>query len=286
MIWKFGYIRKKTPALKYLLVPDELWPQFKKFCLEEFDEAYHRSILLLAFRRNYLIKIIEPIHKYLFENGEPKQELSSQYKKDLQERWMIKKSVIERHQKFRQYMGKMIELLIADLLEKQNWKIIDLEALSAKSDIISESPDNGEQAIEVKYIGQRDDVFESVVVSLSGSSGGGSISLYDLADYILLRVYEAAKQLEKQNLKRTVIIVISKTWWNFVDTQINEGWINWKSPSFYLKTPGIRSYINGQKYRYPQIYSDLLTTIKNLSSIFFVKENDDLNFSIVQHIQF
>ena len=59
LIKNFTRLRTKTPALKLLLVPDEFWSKFKKYCLEDLNEAYHQSILLLAHKRGYLFKIIE-----------------------------------------------------------------------------------------------------------------------------------------------------------------------------------------------------------------------------------
>ena len=65
------------------------------------------------------------------------------------------------------------------------------------------------------------------------------------------------------------MIVISNTWWSFVETQINEEWINWKSPSFFCKSSEIKSYINEQKDRYPHIESDLKSVILSLTNLFF-----------------
>jgi hypothetical protein len=277
----FSRIRRINPALRFILIPEKLWPEYKKYCSTNFDETFHQSILLLAFKRGNLFKIIDPINRYLIQNDVPKKELSKQYIKDLQEKWMYNENALERHQQARRFLGKVIELMMAYWLEQQNWVVIKLAALGENADIIAEDPKGLIHAIEVKYIGQKDDVFCSVLASLSGGDGGGSESLYDAADYLVFRVYEAAKQLEKLKRIRTVLLVISNTWWGFVSTQIREGWINWESPSFFNHTNDWKSFVKEQKRKYPQIDNDLKSTIENLSHILIVKENDNFDFSII-----
>lgn len=278
----FSRIRRINPALRFILIPDKLWPEYNKYCSTNFDETFHQSILLLAFKRGNLFKIIDPINRYLIQDDVPQKDLSKQYIMDLQEKWMYKENALERHQQARRFLGKVIELMMAYWLEQQNWVVIKLAALGENADIIAEDPKGLIHAIEVKYIGQKDDVFRSVLASLSSGDGGGSESLYDAADYLVFRVYEAAKQLEELKRIRTVLLVISNTWWGFVSTQIREGWINWESPSFFSHTNYWKSFVKEQKRKYPQIDNDLKSTIANLSYILIVKEDDNFDFSLIQ----
>ncbi len=95
---EFGYVRNKCSALKEILVPDDIWPNFKKTALQDKDEDRHQPILLLSFKCGFLKKFTSPIHRYLLQGVSLKEELTKQYKKDLQERWMQEKDVLKCHQ--------------------------------------------------------------------------------------------------------------------------------------------------------------------------------------------
>ena len=79
---EFRRIRKQCPALRKVLVPEAIWPQYQEACNALPDKARHRSIFLLALERGYLDRITSPIHRYLLTNDKPKNQLTNQYRQD------------------------------------------------------------------------------------------------------------------------------------------------------------------------------------------------------------
>lgn len=124
----FAAIREKCQALKELFVPDEIWPKYYNWHLWSDDEAHHESALLLALDRGYLSSITSPVHRYLLQSGRINSRVRKQYINDLQEKWMDNSDPLERHEKFRMFYGRVVELQCAEWLEKQDWGIYDLEA--------------------------------------------------------------------------------------------------------------------------------------------------------------
>ncbi len=107
----FDELRKNCDVLQ-MLVPDDIYPNWRKTekCLIDHPQAEsHRSRLTFSFEDGSLGKITTPVHRYLSR-------LNRHYKKDLQEKWLFKSSPVERHLKFRSYMGKMVELIVAEHL--------------------------------------------------------------------------------------------------------------------------------------------------------------------------
>ena len=132
LLKEFSILRSKCPAIKEVLIPEALWPDFQRFFLNKSNRAAHSSILLLAFERKHLNKITSPIHRYLMEGEKPKPSVTNQYVKDLRECWLLEETEIERHRKAKMFMGKLIELQCAEWIENQKWKISNIEALGGK----------------------------------------------------------------------------------------------------------------------------------------------------------
>jgi len=288
----FKRIREQCPALRELLVPDGIWDEFQRVASEDMDAAQHQSVLLLAFKRGYLSKVTSPVHRYLIEKMEekPKKQFNNNYEKDLQECWMWKKdmgNVLGRHQIGRGYLGKLTELLCAEWIEEQGWEISNLAALGGNIDIEAKSPDDVDCAIEVKYVGQEDEIFLTTVKSLSGRGGVSTSSLYVASNFLLFRVYEAAKQLEKCNKFRIAILVISNMTWGFVDIPLNENWMCWQSPRFLNGDPDWNQFLKEkrQEKKYSDIENDLAETLRSLKELWIVRENDGFQYSL-QHVEY
>jgi hypothetical protein len=87
-----------------------------------------------AFSEGCISKITSPVHRYLFEGEQLNQNLTSQYKEDLGEGWLLQNRKVDRLlRKSKIYMGKLVELQCAEWFEKQGWKISNLEALGVVS---------------------------------------------------------------------------------------------------------------------------------------------------------
>jgi hypothetical protein len=85
----FGEMRERCPALREVLLPDSIWQQFEDWHSCPDDEAAHRSILLLAFRRASLSCVTKPIHRYIVSSNGIRRGVRKQYIQDLRERWML-----------------------------------------------------------------------------------------------------------------------------------------------------------------------------------------------------
>ncbi len=200
-------------------------------------------------------------------------------------------NVLGRHQIGRGYLGKLTELLYAEWIEEQGWEISNLAALGGNIDIEAKSPDDVDCAIEVKYIGQDEEVFKTVVEALQGRGGTGFYGLYDASNYILLRAYDAAKQLEKSTIARIALIVISGDAWSDMEPVLEKDWINWESPSFAEGTSRWKGFLDSlragkKKDLYRNIENDLSEVLHSLDQIWIVKEKEHFKYSKVRQICF
>lgn len=223
-------IRSECPALVVLL-PDDVWLKFKEWHCKPDLVAWHHSTILLALRSGNLRRITSPIHRYLVNV----KHVQNQYKRDLQERWMFDDAPIKRHQKLRMFSGRLAELQCAEWLEEQGWRITGLEAWREGPDIEAHATEESEvMAFEVKFIGREDEEFKTFLRAI-GEKGVaiGASSAYTGMDYLLFRVYEAAKQLIRVNRRRIVVVVInSRSWHKSFKVPLENDWINWPNPNF------------------------------------------------------
>ena len=150
----FPAVREECPAIKELFVPDVNWPKFRAWHLKSDEEAYHKSILLLALELGHLSSVTSSIHRYLLESGKIVSGVRRQYVMDLRENWMSYDDPIERHHKFKIFFGWLVELQCAEWLEGRGQKITALEAFREGPDIEATGEDQVHTAFEVKYIGR------------------------------------------------------------------------------------------------------------------------------------
>jgi Holliday junction resolvase-like predicted endonuclease len=314
---QFEELRRNCEALSKVLLPDDVWASFKKSAVGGFDEANHCSMLLSAFKDGCLNKITSPIHKYLL--GDKNKALKKGYLQDLKENWINSQNVLRRHQRSREDYGKIIELLIAEWLENQGWKIINLEATCADVDIEAYSPDNIFYGIEVKYIGLEDYKFLAMIstelTKEQFHSLGKNIIAQEIdriksekikksfdkadsrnfdsfcgANYILFRIYEAAKQLQElrqEFKKKIVVIVISNLEWPFLELPIKDNYIDWMSPTIVSECSEWKDFYDEVIIKkYPQIENDLQATVRSLDQVWIIKEESYFDFSLKCMVNF
>ncbi|KAF0208902.1 MAG: hypothetical protein FD171_543 [Actinobacteria bacterium] len=271
----FASIRADCSALRMILVPDSLWDDFEAWHGQLDDASLHRSILLLALQRGYLAAIVSPVHRYLVCQGEMSSKVTKQYKTDLREDWWCYSDPAERHQKARMYSGRLAELQFAEWLEEQGWRVENLEALGADSDIEAMAPNEVvATSFEVKLIGVEDTDFECIVRSLAGSPAGHHASPYDAANYLLFRAYEAAVQLRRNERgRRIVVVVVDDMAWPEFEVQIREGWIDWSRPGF-LRGDHLSDFLAGQLSRYPELLSNLADTLHAVDELWILRRED------------
>lgn len=283
---RFALVREECPAIKNILVPDDIWPYFEKVAKEKLDEARHVARVLLALELGYLNKLTYPIHKYLLDDiGTPKQNLKEGYRKDLQERWIYQsKDFTGRHEQSRGYAGKLTELMVAEWLEQQGWKIkVDkLEALGGGNDIEAISPENVDSAIEVKHIGMDNDDFLELVEGLHDKPFDKNKRIYpeDRINYLLFIIYTAANKLIKNLIQKSKIaIIVLSPQLGTLKVEIQNA-IDWKSPKFkreHLSCKG-KQFFNDKCLK---IKDKLSETIQSITGLWIIQQDNYYNYSTV-----
>lgn len=258
-------------------MPDEVWPGFQQRQQQRDTVAYHRSILLLAMERGYLGRVTSAVHRYLMTAGLPRLDVRRQYLQDLRERWMLYADPIERHEKARIFSGRLAELQCAEWLQLQGWTVSGLEALREGPDIEADANGGQTTAFEVKFIGTERDDFVTMLESLAGQAAGGPVSPYDAANYLLFRVYEAAKQLQRSAYNRIAVVVVEAlTWWRF-QIPLKYGWINWANPSFFFGHTW-EGFLSRQRTRYPDLLDDLQPALHSLNAVWILKQSESYQY--------
>src|SRR5436190_10865741 len=130
LVPEFKTVWENCAALHCLLLPD--WSEFEKADRTLVDgDSSDRSMMLLAFERGHLQRLTGLVHRYLMDGNTPKSTVIKQYRQDLQEQWIYKDELPARHQKSRMFLGKLIELLVAQGLEESGIHIDGLAATGA-----------------------------------------------------------------------------------------------------------------------------------------------------------
>lgn len=286
---QFESLRRNCPALREILVPDSVWPEFSKMAPSAYDESGHRSILLGALRSGNLKKITLPIHSYLLDGEKPRDKLTNQYKKDLIEKWMSEDTPLERHRKARGYNGKLAELMSCSWIESQGWKIINLAALGGNFDIEAISPQKKKGVIEVKYIGLEDRRFEDILESLKlRKAKCTGLGFYDGYNYILLRAYEATRQLLNLKEDLYVFIVISNLAWDFLDMPVEDNWFL-QRPTSFIDSASLRwkEFLSKKKKekKYQNIDKEIKTILNRIKELWIIK-NENWEYHLSKIIKF
>jgi len=273
----FAAVRSHCPALHRIFVPDEVWTVFQQWHRQPEPIAHHRSILLLAMERGHLGRVTSAVHRYLITAGLPKPDVRQQYLQDLRERWMLSVDPIERHQKFRMFAGRLVELQCAEWLELQGWTVSGLEALREGPDIEAYASDGRPTAFEIKFIGTENEDFALLLASLAGHSAGGPVSPYDAANYLLFRVYEAAKQLQRSVCDRIAVVVVEELTWFRFELQLNDGWIDWAHPNFF-SGHAWEGFLAHQRTRYPNLLDDLQPILRSLNAVWILRQSEGYRY--------
>jgi len=275
-------LRAHCPALRQLLVPDDIWDRFRGFERRSRDPAQHVSILLNSLMQGTIGRVTAPCHAYLLEGNILKASVRSQYRQDLKERWMFEPTMMERHQKARIFQGRITELQVAYWLESNGSRITGLEATGSDHDIKLLDPSSKDVAIEVKFIGQEDDEFRQGVNGLNNVPAGGLWSANAACNYLLFRLFEAATQLRGSSDRRIVICVIDGA--SLLPTAVRLGPIDWTWPVFTAVNGVLVSTLFDQKIlEYPSIEHDLPGVITSIDELFLLARGDGFTFNTLAH---
>lgn len=229
----FTALRQRCLALREIFLPEEIWPEFRKWHAAPGDIAAHSSVVLLAYRYGCLPRVTMPVHRYLLSPEGVLPNIRKQYSKDLREKWMLYEDPVKRNCLSRTFMGRLIELQFAWWLESRSHKIVGMEATREGPDIETLSEPQGATAFEVKFLGVVEEDYAALLRSMHGHPAWDTVSPYRSMNYMLLRLYQAARQLRTATGHKAAVIVIDKqAWLSRFDKQVREDWINWENPQF------------------------------------------------------
>jgi len=281
----FAAARAGCPALRDVLVPDSDWPGFAHWHTgNSFNLEAHCSTVMAAFIRGHVGRISSPIHRFLLRaDGGVRDDVVPQYREDLRERWMHDDDAIRRHHQSKNFLSRLVELHVAEWLEQSGWRIRGLEATGAPFDIEATDPQGADRPLEVKFIGASDAEFRTVVAALQSDFVGESVSAYTPINYLLFRIYEAAKQLSSSPRGTAIAVIDDLTWWRY-DTQLQTpNWIDWRRPTFYSNEAAWDDFLESQRARYPGLPGDLATTIRS-ADVWIMKRSYGYSYSRILEI--
>jgi hypothetical protein len=275
----FARARDECAALKEILVPASTWPAYRDFCSADPDEAFHAPVTYLAFKRRHLAQLTEPIHLFCLTDGKSHPSLTRQYRQDLAERWMFKKDVKQRFQVARKFQGRLAELLFAAWLHHEGWRIEALEALGGGTDVVATTPAGESFFFEVKHLGRDEALFDLGVEALGGGGVSfGHLSVYSPVDYLVFRIFEAAKQLSRFPGPKIVVAVLQEYDVSYA-IPLKESWIDWKNPAFIRKDGDIEKFL-GEKYALlPNLDDELKRCISQVDQIWFYELSHGLTLT-------
>lgn len=275
----FAAVRERCPAIKQLLVPAEIWSKFHNWHLWSDDEAHHESTLLLALDRGYLSSITSPVHRYLLESGRINSRVRKQYINDLQEQWMDSSDPLKRHKGFKIFWGRVVELQCAEWVERQGWEISDLEAFRETSpDIEAKSARGDLTAFEVKFIGQDDDGFDTVLKGFRGEDAYGRSSPDLAANYLLYRVYQSAEQLQRSAASTRIALVVIDDTYDTFERLLKGRWINWANPTFVdVYDP----FIERERGKKPNLDTELKVILGSINDVWILKRSSGNQFQLM-----
>lgn len=279
-------VRDRSAALRLVLLPDAIWGEYRAHCTRR-DSSCHQSILLNAFQRGCLDRITGPVDRYLIGDGRIRPDVSQQYLSDLRETWILADDPIARHRQATMFCGRLSELQLAEWLEQQGAKVLGLEAWGAPSDIEFRDSLGRHCVVEAKYIGQETAVFEALLAAREGRRCGFWHGIYDACDYLLIRAFEAAVQLEGMGGCRVACLALSNEAVDLYTDLKEMGWINWRSPVLSLKgqTEGMRDLVTRLRARHPRFEEELQPRLEAMAEVWIVGIDPSYAFSWVERVR-
>lgn len=273
-------MRDGCPALKRILIPNDAWPKFKarvEAALKQPDTVGHNAIAYYALERGHLGRMCSPIHRYLLDGDAPKPKVDIEA---LQENWLRKETELGKHQRSKSFMGKLVELLFVEHLEAQAERIVALEAVERTGPDIVTERDGKRRSFEVKYLGRDDDGFMAIVESLKSEPQVQCGDLKGSINYVVFRVYEAAKQLQATPADgRNVAFVIDDQTLHTVELQLRREWIKWSAAKLYEDAgQKAKDFLEASRKDYPDLDKELAAVIRELEGITFVRLVDGFRF--------
>ena len=226
----------------------------------------------LAYRRGCLSDFTKSLHRFAIDGIEQQRKITAQYISDLRETWVFEIDEIARFRKARNYLSRLAEIDFARWLEIHQWQISNLEMYGGQFDIEGLDNDQIATALEVKFLAQREVLFELNRASFVSSTSGW-LGMYSPMDYLIFRLYEAARQLQNARTNRIAVAIVSDYDVSY-KIPLSENWIDWKNPAFLKRDSEIQKFLSTQYEKNPNLDADLKTFITGLSEIWILRYND------------
>ncbi len=278
----FYDLRINCPALK-LMIPDQIVEDHRRFTAADPDKAHHASIPFLAYRRGHLGKLTECMHRFAISGNELRRDVTEQYKSDLRETWVLKAEEILRYRAARLFESRVAELQFAQWIESQRWTISNLELYGGQFDVEGIDPNGEETSFEIKFLAQREVLFECNMASFVRPQAA-SLGVYSPVDYLLFRLYEAARQLVDTPKHRIAVAVITDYEISY-EIPLSEGWIDWGNPVFLRRDPEIQGFLDGQYRGNPNLDVDVKAAIVDINEIWILRFKHGFELQLEHRIQ-
>lgn len=275
----FIHVRDQCRALKEILIPDSIWPEYRQAVSKPIGDAKHQPILYLAFTGGALSKLTNPIHKYILDWIDHGKTLKNQYQEDLIENWFDENNQLKRNKNSKRFRGFLAEIRLAEFLKRKNITIKDLDAFGARHDIILTGTDYN-ASVEVKYIGEEDTDFLRIVRAMKeGGTAADNLNPYNPRNFLILRVFDAASQLQKSKEKRLAYLIISPYSWTRFKFPLISEMIDWQSPEFYGGDNKWMAFFDEmkKKKKYVNIDQELKPIINSLHELHILRDSADYN---------
>ena len=277
---EFYRIRAQCPALQ-VLIPEAELERHIAFTSKPQDDAFHCSIPIMAYCLGHLPDLCGLIHRYVLKKCIPGAEINPQYLKDLRETWIFKPDETSRYRAARLLFSRIAELSLANWLELAQWKIIDMELYGGDFDISARDPSGTTVDFEVKFLAQREAIFELNVASFRNPVAQ-SIARYSPLDYLTFRVYEAARQIRHSAKKRIVAAVVTDYALSY-QIPLSDGWLNWSQPKFLRLDSEIDEFLAKQYQLNPTLDADVSDAINSLDEIWVMRYKEHFKLARPHH---
>ena len=137
----------------------------------------------------------------------------------------------------------------------------------------------------MKFFGQADEDFLVLLHAMQNGPSGGAISLSEPINYLLFRVYEAARQLRRASGQKTAIVVIDEIGWHRFDMQLKHDWIDWTTPQFLRHVCEWERLLSLQKQP-TGLPANLGATIRELDRLQIFRQDHAFEFRLEKEITF
>ena len=140
----------------------------------------------------------------------------------------------------------------------------------------------------MKYIGIQDYRYNEILYSLEyGEAVGGFFNIYSGYNFILFKIFEAAKQLTTCSNNRLALVVASSVDWDFLEMPIRDRWIYSRPIGFSdAASEDWNKFLAQKKYekRFANVENELDVVIGDLKECWILKEDDCMTFVLEARI--